>query len=301
MSPGASGVTGKSTTTNVRRFPSPAVPDPVEDLGYFGPGSVTWRVLGDPAAGPGGLAALFMQALHPRALAGVDQHSGFRDDDEFWPRLARTAEYVMTVAFRPRPEVDRITGRVRAAHTYVRGTDPVTGRAYAADDPDLLRWVHVTEVAGFLDAVRRGGADLTDADADRFFAEQVVAAELLGGTDIPASRAEVADYLSDVRPELVATPTSRSAAWRLLTPPMSTRTTLTTPARPAWTAIASLGFALQPRWARRMHGLPGLPTTDLGATLALRTLRSTVLTLPGQWQRGPVAREALARERELLG
>lgn len=271
------------------------------DLGYFGPGSVTWRVLADPASGPGGLAALFLQALHPRALAGVDQHSGFRDDDEFWPRLARTAEYVMTVTYKPRAEADRIAGFVRAAHETVRGVDPVTGRPYAAGDADLLRWVHVTEVACFLDAVRRAGGDISDADADRFFAEQVVAAELLGATDVPASRAEVDAYFEAVRPELRATTTSRTAALRLLVPPMSLRTTLTTPARPAWTAVATLGFALQPRWARRMHGLPGLATTDLAATLSLRALRSTVLALPEHWQRGPVAREALAQERALLG
>jgi len=74
--------------------------------GYFGPGSVTWRVMADPAAGVGGLAALFVQALHPRAMAGVDQHSDFHT--AFWPRLGRTAEYVMTVTYSPRDRVDAI-------------------------------------------------------------------------------------------------------------------------------------------------------------------------------------------------
>jgi hypothetical protein len=111
----------------------------------------------------------------------------------------------------------------------------------------------------------------------------------------------VADYVADVRrTDLVASPTSRAAALRLLVPPMSLRTTLTTPARPAWTALAALGFALQPRWARSLHGVPTLPTTDLAATLTLRALRTAVLRLPEDWRRGPVAREALAREREAL-
>lgn len=265
------------------------------DDGYFGPGSVTWRVLADPTAGIGGLAALFLQALHPRALAGVDQHSDFRHD--FWPRLARTGQYVMTTAYGSRAEADRLAGFVRRAHESVRGTDPVTGRTYSASDPDLLRWVHVAEVSCFLDAVRRSGADVSDADADRYYAEQVVAAELLGATDVPASRAEVADYFAAVRPELTASWTSRQAALRLLVPPMPTRIALGTPARPAWAALTALGFALQPRWARRMHGLPGLPTTDLGATLALRALRGAVLVLPEEWRHGPTARDALARER----
>jgi uncharacterized protein (DUF2236 family) len=271
---------------------SPVPPDP--DLGYFGPGSATWQVMADPAAGAGGLAALFMQALHPRAMAGVDQHSDFEHD--FWPRLGRTAEYVMTVTFSPRDRVDAIAAKVRAGHEHVRGVDPVTGMTYRASEPDLLRWVHVTEVWGFLDAVQRAGAGLSDDQADRFLAEQVRAAELLGATDVPASRAEVADYFDAVRPELRASGTSRRAVLRLLAPPMPTRVQLTTPARPAWAALATLGFALQPRWARRMHGLPGLPTTDLAAGLVVRGLRAGVLALPESWRQGPTAREALARE-----
>lgn len=268
-------------------------------LGYFGPGSVTWKVMADPAAGPGGIAALFTQALHPRALAGVDQHSDFQT--QFWPRLARTAEYVMTVTYSPREKVDAIAARVRAAHLDVRGVDPVTGRTYSASEPDLLRWVHVTEVTGFLEAVRRAGGGLTDDEADRFLAEQVRAAELLGATDVPASRAEVADYFEAVRPELRASSTSRRGVLRLLAPPMPVKVALATPARPAWAALGVLGFALQPRWARRMHGMPGLPTTDLAAGLALRALRGGMLSLPETWQRGPVARQALAKEKALLG
>lgn len=265
------------------------------ESGYFGPGSVTWRVMADPAAGAGGLAALFMQALHPRAMAGVAEHSDF--DTAFWPRLSRTAEYVMTVTFSSRERVDAVAAKVRAVHEHVHGVDPVTGLVYRASDPDLLRWVHVTEVWGFLDAVRRAGSGLSDDDADRFLAEQVRAAQLLGATDVPASRAEVADYFEAVRPELRASATSRRAALRLLAPPMPARVQLTTPARPAWAALASLGFALQPRWARRMHGLPGLPTTDLAAGLVVRGLRAGVLALPETWRHGPTTREALSREK----
>lgn len=266
-------------------------------LGYYGPGSATWTVMADPAAGAGGVAALFTQALHPRALAGVDQHSDFHDD--FWPRLGRTAEYVMTLAFGPRDRADRLAGLVRAAHERVRGVDPVTGRSYRASDPELLRWVHVTEVSGFLDAVRRAGAGLSDDDADRFLAEQRRGAALLGATDVPGSRAEVDDYFADIRRrgDLQASTTSRRAALRLFAPPMPTKVALTTPARPAWTLAATLGFALQPRWARRMHGLPALPTTDLAASLTVRGLRSAVLALPETWRHGPTAREALNRER----
>src|ERR1700678_2345984 len=55
-----------------------AVPEQPADDGYFGPGSATWRAAGDLSAPVAGLRALLMQALHPLAMAGVDQHSDWR-------------------------------------------------------------------------------------------------------------------------------------------------------------------------------------------------------------------------------
>ena len=83
--------------------------------------------------------------------------------------------------------------RVRAVHRRVRGVDPVTGAPYAAADPALLRWVHATEVASLLDAARRGGLALTEPEADRFLAEQVRAARLVGLEDVPTTRAALAE------------------------------------------------------------------------------------------------------------
>jgi uncharacterized protein (DUF2236 family) len=257
--------------------PFPETPT-AEAAGYFGPESVSRRVIADPAAGVGGVSALFLQALHPRALAGVAQHSNFADD--FWPRLQRTAQYVTTLAFGSTEQADALAARVRGMHRRVRGIDEVTGLPYSADDPDLLRWVHVTEVSSFLNAARRGGLRLSDAEADRFYAEQVVAAELLGATDVPASRAEVDDYLRAVRPELRASPVAREAALRLALPPMPMRVQLFTPARGGWAGLAGLAFALLPGWARRCYGLPVPPGTDLAATVALRGLRAGALAIP---------------------
>jgi uncharacterized protein (DUF2236 family) len=246
--------------------------------GYFPPGSVSRRVIGDPAAGVGGVRALFLQALHPRVMAGVEQHSSFPDD--FWPRLQRTAQYVITVTFGSVEQADAQASRVRAVHQLVRGIDPVSGLGYAADDPDLLRWVHVAEVSSFLDVARRAGLSVSDSEADEYFAEQTRAAALLGATDVPGNRAEVADYFRQVRPALQTSTIARRAAVRLMLPPLPPRIEFLTPARPAWTALAGLAFALLPRWARRLYGLPGLPMTDLAATVALRALRTGVLIIP---------------------
>src|ERR1700677_5290705 len=67
--------------------------DPADD-GFFGPGSVTWRLHADLSAPVSGLRSLLLQALHPLAMAGVDQHSQWRGDPA--GRLASTAAHVPT-------------------------------------------------------------------------------------------------------------------------------------------------------------------------------------------------------------
>jgi hypothetical protein len=110
----------------------------------------------------GGLCALMLQTLHPRALAGVWDHSNFRED--LVGRLRRTTAFVAGTTYAGRSEADRLIARVAAIHARVRGTLP-DGRAYAADDPQLLTWVHATESYGFLQGYRRYCRDALPAGA----------------------------------------------------------------------------------------------------------------------------------------
>src|SRR5258708_32878814 len=73
------------------------VPEHPADDGFFGPASVTWKMSGDLGGPVAGLRSLIMQALHPLAMAGVDQHSGWRPDPV--GRLAATAAYVTPGSF----------------------------------------------------------------------------------------------------------------------------------------------------------------------------------------------------------
>ena len=138
-----------------------------------------WRVHSDPSFSVGGLRALLLQALHPVAMDGVARFSGgFRDEP--WPRLIRTATYVDTLTFGTRTEAVEAVARVRGIHRRLGATEETTGRAYRVDDPDLLLWVHCCEVDSLLTVARRAGLPLTDEDADRYVAEQVTSAELIG-------------------------------------------------------------------------------------------------------------------------
>ncbi|WP_448615725.1 oxygenase MpaB family protein [Modestobacter sp. URMC 112] len=265
-------------------------------LGFFGPDSVTWRVHADPSFSVGGIRALLLQALHPVAMDGVHQFSeGFRTDP--WPRLTRTAEYVATLTFGTRRDALRQVRRVRGMHGRFAGVDPTTGRSYRVDDPDLLLWVHNCEVDSLLSVARRAGVPLTDAEADRYVAEQVTAATLIGvpAADVPASTAALDDYFEQVRPELRLTAPARAGAGFILLPPMPGWVQLLTPARPGWASLASLGAATLPRWARRMYGLPGLGLTEPAATAAVKAFRQAALAVPARVRESPILRAARAR------
>jgi uncharacterized protein (DUF2236 family) len=147
------------------------------DPGLTGPGSPSWRVIGEPAAIAGGIRGLLVQVSHPLAMAGVHDHSAFREDP--LGRLQRTSAYVTTTTFGSVPEAITVLRRVRAVHPRVVGTAP-DGRPYRGDDPRLLTWVSVALTGSFLHAHRRWSPDhLTDAEADAFVVEQSRIAALL--------------------------------------------------------------------------------------------------------------------------
>jgi uncharacterized protein (DUF2236 family) len=265
--------------------------------GLFAADSVTWQVHRDPAMILAGLRALFLQALHPAAMRGVAQNSDFRADP--WGRLVRTAEFIGITTYGTEVNARKAAARIRGIHRKMRAVDPETGASYRIDDPELLLWVHCAEIDSYLNVTRRAGLRLSAADADRYVLEQAVSAELIGvpagDPRIPRSVRDLDRYFEWMRPDLALTDEAMAAARFLLSPPMPTWVRLGTPALPAWAGLTALGFALLPRWARRIYALPGLPTTDLGAAAITTGLRMAVMALPTKLRDGPHYKAALAR------
>ena len=232
------------------------VPENPADDGFFGPASVTWKVSADLAGPIAGLRSLLMQALHPLAMAGVDQHSGWRQDPV--GRLAATSAYVTTVSFGERAAVEQAARRVRRIHTRVRGVDEITGRAYEAGDPALLLWVHAALVESAVTVRGLFGTPLSAQDADRYVAEMVVAAELVGvpAGMVPASMAALDAYIESVRPELRCTPAAAESMAYLLDPPG-----LDEEIAGIWQDVRYGAIATLPDWAREMYGYSAEPLT----------------------------------------
>ncbi|MBM2622259.1 DUF2236 domain-containing protein [Actinoplanes sp. LDG1-06] len=276
------------------------------DVGLFGPDSVTWKLHREPILLLGGLRSLYLQALHPRAVAGVAQNSGYRSDP--WGRLNRTSDFVGTVIFGTTEEVERAASRLRRIHAAMTATDPRTGERFRIDEPDLLRWVHVAEVESFLTTATRAGVKLTPEEIDRYYDEQRRSAELVGldPASVPGTAAEVDAYYEAMRPELALTKDGAETALFLTVPPApeslpaALRLGLSLgPARWAYLGVAGTAMGLLPPWARRLYGGLGWPTTDVTANLSARGLRvlidTVINTLPSRYRMSPVYRAALAR------
>ena len=213
------------------------------------------KVHGDAAMFIGGLRAILLQALHPLAMAGVAEHSDFRRDP--WGRLQRTASFLTATTYGSVDAAEDAVARVRRIHAHVRGTAR-DGRPYAADDPHLLRWVHVAEVDSFLTAHRRYGASpLTAAECDGYVADMAVIARALGIPAPPTSVRGLHDQLRAFRPELRGTPEARDVArYLVFDPPLAVT------GRPAYAVIAGAAVGLLPLWARVPLRLPWLPLTE---------------------------------------
>ncbi len=227
-----------------------SVPDEPADDGLFGPESVTWRLHADLSVPVSGLRSLLLQALHPLAMAGVDQHSQWRADPA--GRLASTAAYVLTTTYGDRAAARAAGDRVRKIHEWVRGTDSVTGRRYEAGDPDLLIWVHAGQVDSGLVAADLYGTPLSAADKDAYVAEMTAAAELVGipAGRAPSSVAELDAYFIAVRPELTLSPGAAATAAYLIEMPA-----VEPELADIWRDLATASVTSLPTWARQMYGL----------------------------------------------
>jgi uncharacterized protein (DUF2236 family) len=226
----------------------------MDDLGYFGPGSVSWQVHREVTVLFGGARAVLMQAAHPLVIAGA-RETGFYERNP-WKRLQRTLILTYTITFGTKAEADAAARRINEVHARIKGVDPVTGVAYDALDPELLLYVHACLVDSALLFEELTVGKLDDDGRQRFHEEQMLAAEMVAvpRSIIPPTVPALRAWLADVEDSgiLQVTDSARRVAELFVDPPADAEW------RPVLKGVSRLAFATLPPAMREQYGIrPG--------------------------------------------
>ena len=240
------------------------------DPGLCGPDSASWRVIGDVSVFVGASRALLIQAAHPEVVAGVEEHSRYRDDP--LGRLSRTSFYVTAATFGAMPEVAEAVSMVRDAHRPVRGTSH-RGRGYSASNPDQAAWVHNTLTESFLVAYQEFGLGLTGAEADRFVAEQTQVGSMLGAAPLPDTALALGEWVRS-HPALAPSPGMHNAVDFLRRPPIPA------PQRVGYQVLMRGAVTTVPSELTSILGVRAAAGTRTGAAALVRTLRAIMRNSP---------------------
>ena len=254
---------------------------------WFEPGSPICEVHGDASMFVGGIRALMLQSLHPAAMQGVADHSGYQGD--MWGRLSKISTYLAMTTFGSEQHARQAIRGVQRAHASVTGTLP-DGTPYDASDPHLLGWVHVAEIDSFLAAHDAyGHRPLVGPERDEYVAQTAHVARLLGVVDPPTTEAGLRATLAAYDTELRSTPAARDAIRFLVLHP-----DLPLAARPGYLALVAAAIGLLPPWARRELRLPHVPVADRTVGRALGSAATTAI----RWAMAPKRAQARALQEQ---
>lgn len=233
------------------------------------------RVSGEVILLLGGGRALLMQLAHPQVAAGVADHSGF-DQDPFG-RLRRTLEATYTIVFGTRDEADLVARQLWAVHEHVTGPD------YRANDPELLMWVHATLVDTALRVHARFLRPLSGRDAERYYQDSIVVAEVLGVPRElqPPDLVAFQRYMRDMVGTLRVSDTARELADAVLHP------RLPFVAEPGMALARELTAGLLPRPLRQQFGLDWDRNRKAALLLAGAASRTVLPRVPALVRRVP--------------
>lgn len=225
------------------------------DEGFFGPGSAAWAVHGSLPTLVGGVRSLLMQALHPGALAGVDEHSRYEEDP--LGRLAGTTQWLTVVTFGDRKMAERECARVRGMHRKVTG-EYINARGervpYSANDPDLLRWVHVAFTDSFLATHLVWGGSIPGGP-DQYVREWAQAGELVGVENPPRTYAELQQQLRDFEPDFMGGERAERTAKFVRNAPVPI------PAKAPYSILYAGAAATMSQRQRALLNVPKIPLT----------------------------------------
>jgi uncharacterized protein (DUF2236 family) len=191
-------VNTKSTSNGSGPAPNQAVDEQVNYA--LGPGSVTWKVMKDPTVFIIGLLReAMLLTLHPAFAAAAVDHDSFGDDPV--GRFRHVAWYTYAATYGTPSDAEYVSSIVRRRHITIVGMEPLTQLPYRADSEYELALTQAMLSASFLATYELLYGELTSAQRDQFFKEQLVPAALLGTNPdhLPSTYGEMVDQLAHAR------------------------------------------------------------------------------------------------------
>lgn len=166
----------------------------------LGPGSITWKVLADPAVFLVGLLReALLLSLHPDFAAAAVDHDSFGDDPI--ARFRHIAMYTYGATYGSKADAERYSSVVRRHHSIIVGTEPITGLPYRAHSEYELALTQVMLADSFLSAYEVLHGKLPGRERDQFMQEQKLPAALLGipPEHMPDTYGQTVDFLAHAR------------------------------------------------------------------------------------------------------
>jgi uncharacterized protein (DUF2236 family) len=259
---------------------------PKGDAGLFGPDSVAWQVHADfTAMMVGGLSSLIVQSLHPRALAAVWDHSDFRH--KLKERLGRTAYFVAATTYGSEAMALNAIRRVNTIHANIRGVD-LQGQPYVANEPRLIRWVHLVEVTSFLAAYQHlAKRPLSPQACDQYISEMSRVGHMLGAVELPLTYAKTQAELQAFADELSFDARAQEILKIIQAYPVDLLD------KPWMALVLKCAFDIMPSWVLLLMGQsPACALQQQATRLAVQLSAE-----PVQWMLNQQGVSAIARQR----
>ena len=270
----------------------------MQNHGYFGNDSITWRIGKESILMLGGARAVLMQLAHPLVAIGVSEHSSYMTDP--FRRTMHTFLLGQLLTFGTTSAARQAARTINRLHAHVQGTLPeqagghASGTSYLARDPRLLLWVHATLADTILLLYPMLVGPLTVEEQDHYYQESKVMARLLGlqDVDMPKTATDLRTYVYEMSysNQLAATPYARHIVQQVLYPPVPDYL------RPLLHVNLQITSALLPPPIRDIYGLEWGPKRERVFELSTQLMRKTLPFVPETLRVLPISKQLMGHD-----
>ncbi|WP_202033112.1 oxygenase MpaB family protein [Nocardioides sp. WS12] len=256
--------------------------EPLPDYGFFGPGSVAWKVWCYPSSAIMGFQrSVTIEFLDPNLNASVVNSGGVKSRPR--NRYERTMRYFALVAAGDTAAATKAADILVKVHSLGIGNDPVTGGRYDSNSPESQLWIHMTAWHSILYCYEMfGPGKLPAAEEAEYWEQCAIAAQCqtINPDDVPRTREAVVAYFESWKPRLAASQTAQSMVRMILHTEVALPQDQPEFVKPIMLLIARFAtmatISTYPQYIRQLFGLKQSAAEDAIVQPAMRALMTAI-------------------------